>query len=72
METGFADFEDTYGYYSGNPNYVFTLRRCSNDVQEKQVCGLGHCHPWIFVTDLNFLLQSRRKKYYERCVEGEE
>lgn len=23
---------------------------------------LGLCHPWIFVTDLNFLIQSRKKK----------
>lgn len=41
METGFADFEDTYGYYTGNPSPVFTLGKCTDDVQEKQVCGFG-------------------------------
>ena len=41
METGSADFEDTDGYDTGNSSSVFTLRKCSSGVQEKQFCGSG-------------------------------
>lgn len=67
METGFAGFEDPYGYYTGNPSSAFILGKPSSDVQEKQVRGFqAFAIPGYLLLTWAFCFSPERKKYYER------
>lgn len=66
METGFADFEDPYGDYTGNLSSVFTPRKAMICRRRRYVVLLSAISEYSSLALTS--VQKGKKRYYESCM----